>query len=97
MTGSAGVVRSQGYSISPENRTALRRVTLRGAPFKNPTTVKELIIKCVPRLSPDEANNVVEKAIAEPDKETTVIVCLEKDAQVYCRNLVENGLESEIS
>ena len=86
-------------SVSPETRSSigLRRVTLRGAPFKNPATVKDLILKSVPRLSEEDAARVVERAIVQPDKETTVIVCLEQEANEYCRNLIENGLESNIS
>ena len=89
---------SYKISTSPDNRALqLRRVVIRGAPFKNPSTVKDLIVKCVPKLTVDDAERVVEKATSSPQMDATVIVCLENDAKQYCRNLIENGLESDIA
>ena len=73
-----------------------QRVTLRGAPFKNPVTVKELLKKCIPPLSIEEAARIVEQATEHPETEATVIVCLENEAERYCRNLIDNGFESTI-
>lgn len=84
--------------LSPDIKTMqIRRVILRGAPFHNANTVKVLVRVCVPKLSPEEADRIVDKAQQNPDDGATVIVCLEKDAQQYCRNLLENGLISEVS
>lgn len=84
-------------SVSPENKIKVSRVVLRGGPFKNPTTVKQLVRLSVPKLTEEDAERIVEKVEMSPLKEATVIVCLEKEAQEYCRNLVENGLESVIT
>lgn len=84
-------------SGSPSDRLKIRRVVIRGAPFHNPKTVRDLLVQCVPKLTEEDAERVIEKATQSPDKDTTVIVCLEKDATQYCRNLVDNGLESDIS
>lgn len=88
-------------ALKPGSRTScsikIKRVVLKGAPFKNPKTVQDLVRLSVPKLSDDEARDIVEKAQKDPCKEVTVIVCLEDDAERYCRNLVENGLLSEVT
>lgn len=87
-------------SSSPDQTrvpVAIRRVVLRGAPFKNPATVKELVMHSVPRLTSEDADRVITQASEHPTVDTTVIVCLENEANEYCRNLVENGLESEVA
>ena len=78
---------------NPHRIVPCSRVTLRGSPFKNPATVKEVLLKCVPPLSLDEAAHIVDTAAGD---EVTVIVCAKNEAEVYCRNLVENGFEATV-
>jgi hypothetical protein len=86
-----------GSGSAEKSKVGIRRVTLRGAPFRNPHTVKELVRDCVPKLSDEDAQMVIERAQEKPHEDVTVIVCLEEDANIYCRRLVENGLLSEVS
>ena len=78
---------------NPNRIVPCGRVMLRGAPFKNPATMKELLLKCVPPLSIDEAAKIVDTAAGD---DATVIVCARNEAEMYCRNLIENGLEATV-
>jgi hypothetical protein len=64
---------------NPHRIVPCSRVTLRGAPFKNPTTVKAVLLKCVPTLSLDEAAHIADTAAGD---EVTVIVCAKNEAEV---------------
>lgn len=74
----------------------LRRVVLRGSPFKNPRTVCSLLKLCIPKLSDERAAYIVNNAQVD-DIGTTVIVCHKNEASIYTRNLIENGLEADIT
>jgi len=79
--------KSSSPSPSPSD---YKSVILRGAPYKNIDTVKYLISSCIPKISLDKANEIVE--IANKNNRSVVIMCGHDEACLYCSRLIENGL-----
>ena len=82
------------FSRSPSPKIKNNTVTLHGGPFKNTRTVEELLMACVPELTKEQVASVVESA--HTNNHAHVISCSKVRAEVYCRNLVENGLYASV-
>ena len=72
----------------------MKKVILHGGPFKNIRTVEELLMACVPELTKEQVSSVVESAHA--NNHAHVISCSQLRAELYCQNLVENGLYASV-
>lgn len=81
---------SSSPSSSPFNKVDYRSVVLRGAPFKNINTIKMLITSCIPKISMEKAEEIIE--VANQVDRSVLIVCHRDEAALYCSRLIENGL-----
>lgn len=85
---------SSSQSSSSLNKTDYRSVVLRGAPFKNVNTMKMLITSCIPKISMEKAEEIIE--VANQVDRSVLIVCHRDEAALYCSRLIENGLLVDI-
>jgi hypothetical protein len=82
---------SSSYSSSLSlSNTDIKKIILRGAPFVNINTMKKLINICIPKISLEEAEDIVKKANENDSSE--IITCGINEASLYCSRLIENGL-----
>jgi hypothetical protein len=95
-TSATNLSKCQSPSQSPSSTqsVSLKRVVLYGIPFKNKDTISTLLQECIDDMSPERANEIIEKS--ENKSSISIITCTEKNAFRYCQNLVENGLDAHI-
>lgn len=76
-------------STSYDSKNNMKSIILYGAPFTNKETVSILLQDCV-NISKDTADKVI--AEVEKNKYAKIITCDVMKANIYCKNLVDNGL-----
>jgi hypothetical protein len=78
---------SNAKSYPPKN--SKKNLILYGAPFKNKDTVSTLLQDCV-KINKEVADKVI--AEVEEKKYAKIITCDPIKANIYCKNLIDNGL-----
>lgn len=73
---------------------AVRTLVLRGGPFHNIATVRDIIKDCVPQLSQQQVADVVERANCSGFVE--LLVSDDMTTRNSCTCLIENGMYASI-
>ena len=76
-------------STSSPPKNSKKNLILYGAPFKNKDTVSTLLQDCV-KINKEVADKVI--AEVEEKKYAKIITCDPIKANIYCKNLIDNGL-----
>lgn len=82
---------STSSSFSPTSSPSYNyKLIIKGGPYKNIDTMKKLIKDCVPIINSYEIDNVLFEA--NINKQSTLLISTKEVVDIYCRNLIENGL-----
>lgn len=79
---------------TPGSSPTTRRLVMKGGPFHNISTVRDIIHDCVPQLSPEQVYNMVDKAHASGFVE--LLVSDDQTMRKSCACLVENGMYADL-
>jgi len=82
---------SSSSSFSPTSSPSNNyRLIIKGGPYQNLDTMKKLIKDCVPDINSYEVDAVLFEA--NINKQSTLLISKKEILDIYCRNLIENGL-----
>lgn len=70
------------------------KLVLKGGPYHNINTVKELLVSCVPELSHRQASVIVREA--QKNNHASIVLSDKKSASNGCVCLIENGLYASV-